>query len=320
MLRSLRTFAATAAAIAACAVVSLASMDAEAYCRSTTCVGVCGRDASPDGCKTEGTKLQWPTSCVGFSMQKDASIHIDMETARAVMQAGVVAWSDIECADGGYATIAFAQAADVSCNVAEYNVDGANANIIIFQDNRWGYTSEDNTLAKTTVTYDTDTGEIFDADIEFNHAFNEFTVAELDIEYDLQSIATHEFGHFIGLDHTDDFLATMNAGYTRGTIDLRTLEPDDEDAACAAYPSSRNAACATNPKGGFTPECAGVVPDEEDDEGCSIAAKGPGDERQTPTRHGNWALMMAAAAFVAFRRRSHTNLNRKTVSLHRKER
>jgi hypothetical protein len=282
----------TAGSLAA-ASAGFVSDRAEAYCRSTTCAGDdCPRD--DDECKTSGEELYWPGLCVGFSMDRRASDHIPLATAREVVQKGFAAWSDIECEGGGYATIAFSELDDVDCQLAEYVEGGPNANVIIFQDYRWGYTGTANTLAKTTVTYDTDTGEIFDADIELNHAYNEFTIGDDDVVYDLQSIVTHEVGHFIGLDHTQNSLATMNAGYAPGSTDLRTIESDDAAAACDAYPPDRDVTCSTQPKGGLATVCGEEL--EEEGDGCSVARQG-----RSPLRA--WALVLGLGAFGAFLRR-----------------
>src|SRR5690606_21419473 len=69
-----------------------------------------------------------------------------------------------------------------------------------------------------------------------------------------------------------DFLATMNAGYQQGTIDLRTIEQDDIDAACAAYPPDRQVQCIFEPRGGFTGECQSGSTEEEGG-GCSVAPR-----------------------------------------------
>src|SRR5690606_4975210 len=132
----------------------------------------------------------------------------------------------VDCGNG-FASIAFARLDDVACHRAEYVADGPNANVVMFQDYKWDYTSQDNTLAKTTVTYDSETGAIRDADIELNHAFNEFTLTDDGVVYDLQAVLTHEIGHFIGLDHTSDPAATMNAGYAKGDTHQRDLDADD---------------------------------------------------------------------------------------------
>jgi len=270
------------------------SSAASAFCRSTTCGVDCPRDI--DNCKTTGFPLYWTSSCVGFSLSRTGSEHIPLQTIREVMQNAVVAWSDIPCGSGATATMAFTALKDADCNTAEYDAGGANANVIIFQDHKWTYQGLDNTLAKTTVTFDADTGEILDADLEFNHAFNEFTTGDDKVLYDLQSIATHEFGHFIGLDHTPDFLATMFSGYTDGTIDLRTIEPDDMDAICSVYNPTRTAVCSPEPNGGFRSECS----DAKVDDGCSVAATPPlGTPAGTPR---GWMLLVGLAWLIRRRR------------------
>ena len=240
----------------ALAAVSVAPQ-ASAYCRSTTCTGDCPRDA--DGCKTSGSKLFWVGGCVGFSLQEDGSVNIPMKYIRQVAERSFVTWSELECPDG-LSTLAFSQLSDVACHEAEYNSGGTNSNSIIFQDYKWKYTSADNTLAKTTVTFDADTGEILDADIEVNHANNHFTINDDVVDYDLESVLTHEIGHLIGIDHTPDFTATMYAGYEPGTIEQRTLEEDDILAACEVYSPSRQVTCDPTPRGGLGDQCGGASP------------------------------------------------------------
>jgi hypothetical protein len=248
--------------------------EASAYCRSTTCTGECARDEL--GCKIDGAKLFWASGCVGFSLQKDASIHIPMKYFRQVTEKSFVTWSQLEC-DTGLSSLAFSETEDVACHQTEYNSGGTNANIIMFQDTKWIYIGADNTLAKTTVTYDNGTGEIFDADIEVNHANNNFTINDDNVDFDLQAVMTHEIGHFMGFDHSDEATATMNAGYEAGTTDLRTLEFDDVAVACEVYPPERQVVCDLTPRGGLAYQCGGSAEkpptDGGDDEGgtCQMA-------------------------------------------------
>jgi hypothetical protein len=283
--------------VATGAVAIAAPITAEAYCRSTTCTGDCPRDA--DGCKTSGEKLYWKGGCVGFSLQENGSVHIPMKYIEQVAQKSFVAWTELDCPDG-LSTISFSELDPVACHEAEYNSGGTNANAIIFQDYKWKYTSVDNTLAKTTVTFDADTGEILDSDIEVNHANNNFTINDDVVEYDLQSVLTHEIGHFIGLDHSPDFTATMYAGYEPGTIDQRTLEQDDVDAACAVYPPSRQVSCDPTPKGGLGDQCGGADPDPPTPPpGCSTSAAAGMD-----TERGVAVGAIAVAGLSWIRRRA----------------
>lgn len=297
--------------IAALALTGLALIaaehEAEAFCRSTTCSGAdCPRDE--DGCKTTGKKLFWKSRCVGFSVQKDGTANLPMEDVRAVIEAGFLAWTDLPC-EVGAATIAFSPLGDVACRKAEYNPDGPNANVVMFQDSKWDYAGVENNLAKTTVTYDPDTGEIFDADLELNFAFNELTVGDDDVVYDLASIVTHEIGHFIGLDHSADPLATMFAGYEEGSTIQRTLEDDDIAGVCAAYPPGRDATCSPEPNGGLGDACAGEEEAEEGG-GCAAASSASGGAREA-----GWcaaALLLIAGARRSRRRAGKGDLERST--------
>jgi matrixin len=277
--------------------VFAAAGPASAFCRSTTCSGECNRNA--DNCKQDGAPLYWASTCVGFSLQEDGSEFVDFPEFERVAEESFVTWSDVLCESGGVASMAFERLQNAECHQAEYNPDGPNANVIMFQDTKWEYTSPDNTLAKTTVTYDKDTGEILDADIELNHAYNEFTTGDDYVVYDLQSILTHEIGHFLGLDHTLDFLATMNAGYQEGSTELRSLESDDTAGLCTVYPEGRAGQCVTKPKNGFASQCQQVL--GEDDDGCSIAVKRDDDERRGHAGAG--AVLAALGIFAAARRR-----------------
>lgn len=237
---------------------------AQAYCRSTTCVGDCPRDLDTN-CKTTGQPLFWAGGCIGFSIARRGSVNVDFSDIEQVTIASYVAWSDLPC-DTGNASLGFSRLADSDDFRAEYDPGGENVNLILFQDTRWDYEGVENSLARTTVSYDPDTGEILDADIEMNHAFNEFTVGEDYVAYDMQSIMTHEVGHFIGLDHTLDPSATMNAGYIQGSVDPRTLEDDDIAAACAVYDPRRTVGCRPSASA-------------EEPSGCSATPTAPNDQR-----------------------------------------
>jgi MYXO-CTERM domain-containing protein len=277
--------------------IVLGPASAHAFCRSTTCASDCQPDL--DDCKTLGFPLYWTSMCVGFSLQKDGSVNIPITDVRRVVEASFVAWADVECATGT-ATLAFTELADVSCNKAEYNPSGQNANLILFQDYKWNYTGEFNTLGKTTVTYDSATGEILDADIELNHAFNELTTNDTHVVYDLQSILTHEIGHFIGLDHSSDPYATMTPGYQQGSIELRTIEPDDVAGVCTIYPPERAAVCAPNPRGGLGDLCEAAA--EEQDAGCSCRLASPARGRS----NGLFVLALLGLGFAWRRARRRT--------------
>jgi MYXO-CTERM domain-containing protein len=110
-------------------------------------------------------------------------------------------------------------------------------------------------------------GFYIDADIQFNNVgFTWNTTGRGGV--DAQSIATHEQGHFLGLDHTAVRGAVMFASYGGGV--LRTLSSDDIAGVCALYPSGGPVPDAGAPvDAGVTPptdpcaragSCAGCTP------------------------------------------------------------
>lgn len=249
--------------------LALASSDASAFCRSTTCRGEkCVTDA--DGCPTVGAKLAWPTSCVSFSLQKNGTEKLDFQRMNAAVTKAFQHWAEMPCPGGGSAAITFMPTEDVSCKKQQYNSTGPNVNVVFFEDEYFPYRGIDGTLAKTSVTYNDDTGEIYDADIVVNSANNHLTDVDppKQVDYDLEAIMTHEVGHFIGIAHSPDPDAVMSASYSTGSTSQRTLTPDDVGALCAIYPPGRKASCKSEPRGGFAASCD----DAKSGSGCAAGA------------------------------------------------
>jgi hypothetical protein len=300
-----------AAAVAASLAIAVAAR-AEAYCRSSACPpredgttdGHVCNPPQPDDC---GVEIQWRQPCVGFSVQTDASGQIDFDTAEATLAQAFAVWTSVACG-GGTPSITVFDLGEVSCGKVEYNQHAGNANVLVFRDDAWPHATDSgigiaDTLALTTVTYDVDKGDIYDADIEVNTANNHFTTSDSPgpDDVDLLSVLTHEAGHFLGLAHSETEAATMFPDYQRGTVDLRTLDVDDETAICLAYPPNRAAtgACTGIPRHGFAPECGG----EQTYVKCSATPMdGSGAE-------GFGALALAAA--VALARRSGNATSRR---------
>ncbi|MBF0317635.1 MAG: matrixin family metalloprotease [Nitrospirae bacterium] len=96
-------------------------------------------------------------------------------------------------------------------------------------------------LAVNSVWYDTQTGEIFDDDINFNTRYL-YSSDLTQNSYDLQNIATHELGHCLSLkdlyDPTVDSEKTMYGYASKLETKKRTLDQDDMDGIASLYPSS----------------------------------------------------------------------------------
>lgn len=269
-------------ALTASAGILAVTTDASAFCRSSTCRTTATKECPTDenGCPTTGAKLAWKSSCISYAVNELGTQDLDPEDTRAIIRKTFQAWSDVPCATkgakgevgSGIAKMTFQEREPVSCKKSEYNKEAPNLNVVLFQDDDWKYRGIDGTLAKTSVTYNDETGEIYDADIEVNAANNTVTISDnpAKIQYDLQAILTHEVGHFIGVAHSSDSSAVMYASYSPGSIAQRKLTDDDAEAVCAIYPPSSTAACDTTPRGGFSATCGGA----EDPGACSVAGLG----------------------------------------------
>ena len=291
------------AGLAAALLALLSGGRAHAYCRTTT-IGVPADYNPADGtCWTEGLPLYWKNACVGYSIQQDASKQVAYDDAKDAISEAFAKWTSATCttdgvnaalsATGGGSgdddsqAMATVDAGDVdnggqlarvsidvrdlgpvSCDEVAYSATGPNQHVILFRDQSWPHNDSNNTLALTTVVFNPDTGELYDADMEINTAQQKVTLQDpVPADgYDFASIVTHETGHFLGMAHSTDQHATMFAHYDPGQTTLRHLTFDDLDGICDIYPPSgtRNTgigvvpqdACDPTPRHGFSTTCA----------------------------------------------------------------
>lgn len=270
--------------------VLLAAPRALAYCRATTCEpgGVECDPPTPEDC---GEPLRWERTCVGLSMQEDGSKRIPFDEARAALKAAMKTWETADCGDGTTPGLRLRDLGPVACDEVEYNGSAGNANIVMFRDSRWPHPNGPHNIALTTVTYDTKSGAVYDADIEINTAQYDLTTTDVTSDYDLQSIFTHEIGHLLGFAHSQDDDATMFSVYTAGTTAFRTLSDDDRAAMCKVYPPKNlPKSCNPIPRHGFSPECRANQTEGD----CAVRAAPLGTSRGALAALGALSLALLA--------------------------
>jgi len=150
------------------------------------------------------------------------------------------------------------------------------------------------TIALTTTSYDTTTGEILDADVELNGWSGSTTTPTGSFLtcggatvcgsppysgppgcrwIDVGEVTTHEAGHMLGLDHTCQYpapydscsagITTMDPDINGGETAKRVLSQDDVAGVCTIYPA-----------GGPTATC--VKPGAKSHGGCAAAGTSGG--------------------------------------------
>lgn len=89
---------------------------------------------------------------------------------------------------------------------------------------------DDNVIAVTSIWFVRSTKEIVEFDMLFNTRFVWGDAMDNPSVMDLQNIATHEFGHGVGLDdiYSSTYSEVTMYGYSyEGDIEKRSLEPQD---------------------------------------------------------------------------------------------
>ncbi len=248
-----------------------------AYCRTTTCDPTdatqhCQLDQRTQ-CVLTGTPLSWRSGCITVNVQRDAApaARISLEAAEASVTRAFDSWLSADC-NGVRPSLEVKLGEPVTCDASEYSKVNHNANIVIFREGVWPYEGGEDALGITRVRFDLEDnpGELWDADIEVNAVTEPLSVGDpTPNEVDLDSLLTHEVGHLLGFGHTLDVASTMIAGYSTGSVALRTPSADDLSGMCAAYPPDRKLTrTSCEPRHGFSELCVSdqppyVPPDDE---------------------------------------------------------
>jgi Matrixin len=194
------------------------------------------------GTPVDGTtmSLHWVTTPVRYFVNEEGVPGVDASQLRDALGRSFRTWQDVRTASVSFEFAGFTER-------TPSDQDGTSTMGFLAQPEL------ERTLAATNYLVDARTGEILESDIFFNAAFP-WSVAEggEPDRYDLQSIATHEAGHVLGLGHSALGETEVESGgarrllaaaavmfpiaYSAGDISSRTLQPDDIAGVSDIYP------------------------------------------------------------------------------------
>lgn len=188
-----------------------------------------------------GTRLRWEEPRVRWFATDRAVPGVSAAQFQGVLQRAFATWENVPTASIAFQFVGFTSA-------APFEDDGLS--VLGFEN----HPEMERVLGATTFVVDILTGEIVESDVFFNSAFP-WSVAPAGeaSAFDLESVALHEIGHFLGLGHSalgetemrESGRRVLASGAVmfpislgRGTIFDRELQPDDIAGVSDLYPDN----------------------------------------------------------------------------------
>jgi MYXO-CTERM domain-containing protein len=276
-----------AACLFVLAISAVEASRARAYCRETT--GLAPQDGCD--CSFTGLPLFWQQQPIPYALNEQGFPGVSDKALRAVLARSFAHWTEVSC-DGEPILLSVKQLAETTAMTKEYASTGPNLSVFTHLSGEAfrAMGGDPHAFAVTSTAEHDSTGEIVDADTVFNGGLGPFVICPdtgcPDDSVDIENVATHEMGHFLGLAHSKVPDSTMECSAEKGELKMRSLEADDEAGICAIYspPAIEEREEALHPR--HTPP------------GCAC--------RVSQTSHSAYAASLGAlslAAFLILRRR-----------------
>ena len=160
---------------------------------------------------SDGATLHWKKSEINYYINTESSPLTAEETESALVQAAQ-GWNF------SHTELIY----DGTTNIKR--VGHEDEKFTVFFDQNW---SEDPDILALTYTWSNGEGEIVHFDIAINAEDHTWSTDGNTEAHDLQNTITHEFGHVLGLDHSEIPDATMSPSAPAGELAKRELHEDD---------------------------------------------------------------------------------------------
>lgn len=181
----------------------------------------------------ENVPVYWKTLPITYWISRPGSQNLPQDAHIDVIKTSFATWNGQDCS-----RFSFTFGGLLDAPKAEYIPGGNNQNVVLWIEREGAWEHPSDVLAVTPLKYNGSTGEIHDADIMLNGVNFRWSIQTPVPQghYDVQNTVTHEAGHVLGLDHSDDQNAAMYGDAPVGDISKRSLKEDDRIGVCSIYP------------------------------------------------------------------------------------
>ena len=185
--------------------------------------------------------LRWGAAPIRYSLNVSGAEGMDPERVEHLVQLAASQFESISGVDIEFQYEGLTDNAQVDFD------DGINT---IYFEHDW---DRDADLLAVTDIWSVEDGEIIAFDMAINVDHHDWSTDGEDASNDLFNTLTHEFGHVLGLDHSDDVSATMYGSTQQGELTKRDLANDDRDAIRYLYEGQEVVGCSSMGDRGRTP-------------------------------------------------------------------
>ncbi|MEM6532104.1 MAG: matrixin family metalloprotease [Myxococcota bacterium] len=182
----------------------------------------------------DGEVIRWFDSRVAVELNADAAPNIGDGSDILALQKAMDRWNSVACADVQLTTSGLTARTETALDSSA--LDDVNR-LTWVRDNAWAFGPL--VLAVTVPVFETATGRLVESDIAFN-GIDPVWRTDGTSTADIEAIAVHELGHLLGLQHVlgGNDLAHPPTMSPAATVEMRSLERDDESGLCYLYPVS----------------------------------------------------------------------------------